>query len=324
MTDPAIPTLGFIGLGNIGAPMCWNIATKHPAGVIVHDLNPAAYAALEGTAARRAGSLADLAQAADIVFLSLPGSAQVEAVCLGPDGLAAGPRPPALIIDLSTTTVATARNVEARLREKGIAFVDAPVARTAEAARRGELSIMVGAAPDLFERVEPYLRYIGSDVTRCGGAGCGQVVKLINNALVFEHTAALAEMMVLGQRAGVDPALLLDALSKGSGDSFVLRNHGMKAMLPRQFPAGGFPPEYALKDISYVLDLAQDTRSSTAFVELAHRYYDAAARKGFGRRYFPTIIEMLDQSIGPVLDAQAPGGPAGAPARPAPGNPGHV
>src|SRR5690606_10050349 len=123
-----------------------------------------------------------------------------------------------------------------------------------------------------------------------------------NNALVFEHTAALAEAMVLGERAGVAPALLLDALSKGSGDSFVLRNHGMKAMLPRKFPVGGFPPEYALKDIRYVMDLAQDTSTSTAFVHLAYRYYDAMVKKGLGGRYFPAIIDLLDQSVGPIFE----------------------
>lgn len=297
MNHPSVPTLGFVGLGNIGAPMCMNIALKHPGEVIVYDMNPAAFGAFKDTKARFASSLADLAALADVVFMSLPGSAQVEAVCLGENGLAAGEGRPSLIVDLSTTTVATARRVAERLAKFDIAFVDAPVARTAEAARRGELSIMVGASSARFEQVLPYLRYMGSDVTRCGEVGCGQVVKLINNALVFEHTAALAEMMVLGERAGVEPALLLDALSKGSGDSFVLRNHGTKAMLPRTFPVGGFPPEYALKDISYVLDLAQDTGTTTAFVDLAHRYYETAAKHGLGGRYFPTVIEVVDRNI---------------------------
>src|SRR5262249_26105355 len=92
-------------------------------------------------------------------------------------------------------------------------------------------------------RIEPLLRYIGSDVTHCGAIGCGQVVKLINNTLVFEHVVALAEMMVVAERAGVAPDILLQAVPRGSGDSFVLRNHGMKAMLPRSFPERSFPPE---------------------------------------------------------------------------------
>lgn len=300
MTVQSLPVLGFVGLGNIGGPMAWNLAGKHAGGFIAFDANPAAYAVLDGTRARRVASLAELAQQADAVFLSLPGSAQVEAVCLGPDGLAragGGARRLATIVDLSTCTVAMARSVAARLAAHGIAFADAPVARTAEAARRGELSIMVGADTALFERIAPWLRHMGSDVTRCGEVGCGQVVKLVNNALVFEHTAALAEMMVLGQRAGVDPALLLDAVSKGSGDSFVLRNHGRKAMLPRVFPQGGFPPEYALKDIDYVMELAAQTGTATAFTGLARRYYAAAAAHGYGGRYFPTVIEVVERNL---------------------------
>ncbi|HMS81269.1 MAG TPA: NAD(P)-binding domain-containing protein, partial [Burkholderiaceae bacterium] len=203
------PAIGFVGLGNIGGPMARNMAAKHAGEVLAFDVSPAAFSSLDGTKARRAGSLAELAAHADVVFTSLPGSPQVEAVCIGPDGLlAAAGRRATTVVDLSTTTVATARAVGARLAGAGIAFADAPVARTVEAARRGELSIMVGADPGVFARIEPLLRYVGSDVALCGGVGCGQVVKLVNNALVFEQTAAVAEMMVLGQRAGVDPALI--------------------------------------------------------------------------------------------------------------------
>jgi 3-hydroxyisobutyrate dehydrogenase-like beta-hydroxyacid dehydrogenase len=300
MTHDNTPVIGFVGVGNIGGPMCRNMALKHPGDVIVYDRNPSAFQVLEGTKARLAASLGEVAAEADVVFLSLPGGPQVEAVCLGEGGLVSGSRKPSVVVDLSTTTVATARSVAAALAALGVAFADAPVARTREAAQRGELSIMVGADEALFGRIEPWLRYIGSDVTHCGGVGCGQAVKLINNALVFENTVALAEMMVLGQRAGVEPSLLLDALSKGSGDSFVLRSHGRKAMLPRQFPVGGFPPEYALKDISYVLELAAQTGVSARVPELARRYYAAAAENGLGGRYFPVVIEVVDRNIDPA------------------------
>ena len=291
------PVVGFVGMGAIGAPMCRNLALKHGGELWAFDLNPSAWAALDGTPARRADSLAQLAGACDIVFLSLPGGPQVEQVCLGPGGLAEGPRRPALVVDLSTTTVATARSVAARLATHAVGFADAPVARTREAAQRGELSIMVGADAEVFARIEPLLRHLGSDITHCGGVGCGQVVKLINNALVFEHTAALAEMMVLGERAGVSPATLLEAVSKGSGDSFVLRNHARKAMLPRTFPAQGFPPEYALKDIGYVLELAQHTGTRTPLTQLAQRYYETAVEQGLGGRYFPVVIELVARDV---------------------------
>jgi 3-hydroxyisobutyrate dehydrogenase-like beta-hydroxyacid dehydrogenase len=297
MSEKAVLVIGFVGLGVMGGPMCRNVALKHSGDVVAFDLNSAAFAALEGTKARRAQTLEELAQQADIVFLSLPGGEQVEQVCLGPQGLTSVAQLPSVIVDLSTTTVASARSLAERLSSKGVAFADAPVARTREAAQRGELSVMVGADAALFARVEPLLRYMGSDVTHCGGVGCGQVVKLINNALVFENTVAIAEMMVVGERAGVAPAVLLDAVSKGSGDSFALRNHARKAMMPRQFPEKSFPPEYVLKDISYVLELAEQVGVSAHITQLAKRYYAATASNGWSGRYYPAVIEVVDRDI---------------------------
>ena len=297
MSEKTPPVIGFVGLGVMGGPMCRNVALKHSGEVIAFDMNPVAFAALEGTRARRAQTLAEVAQRADVVFLSLPGGQQVEQVYIGAQGLASVTPVPSVIVDLSTTSVAVARAVAERLASQGVAFADAPVARTREAAQRGELSIMVGADEALYARIEPWLRYMGSDVTRCGGVGCGQVVKLINNALLFENTVAIAEMMVVGERAGVPASVLLDAVSKGSGDSFALRNHARKAMLPRQFPEKSFPPEYVLKDISYVLELAAQVDVSAHFTELAQRYYAAAAANGWSGRYFPAVIEVVDRNI---------------------------
>jgi 3-hydroxyisobutyrate dehydrogenase-like beta-hydroxyacid dehydrogenase len=281
----------------MGGPMCRNIALKHSGDVVAFDMNPAAFAALEGTKARRARTLTEVAEQADIVFMSLPGGQQVEQVCLGPQGLTSTARLPSVIVDLSTTTVAVARLVAERLAAKGVAFADAPVARTREAAQRGELSIMVGAGDALYSRIEPLLRFMGSDITHCGAVGCGQVVKLVNNALVFENTVAIAEMMVIGERAGVAPAVLLEAVSKGSGDSFALRNHARKAMLPRQFPEKSFPPEYVLKDISYVLELAGEVGVAAHVTQLAQRYYAATASGGWSGRYYPAVIEVVDRNI---------------------------
>ncbi|MBR0782166.1 NAD(P)-dependent oxidoreductase [Bradyrhizobium iriomotense] len=288
----AAKTIGFIGLGVMGGPMCRNMAKKHAGRVLMFDRDAAAVAALSDTKAEAAASLEALAAAADVIFLSLPGGPQVEAVA---STIAQAARPGTTIVDLSTTPVSLARSVSDRLKAKGFAFADAPVARTREAAQRGELSIMVGAEAVVFAQIKPLLDYIGSDVTHCGEVGCGQVVKLINNALVFEHTLALAEMMVVGERAGVKPETLLSAVSKGSGDSFVLRNHGTKAMLPRNFPEKAFPPEYVLKDLDYVLQLAADTGTRPGVAELARRYYDAACRHGLSGRYFPGVIEFIEK-----------------------------
>lgn len=307
MANKQVPVIGFVGLGVMGGPMCRNMALKHEGDVIAFDMQSAAFELLADTRASRAGSLAEVAAAADIVFLSLPGGAQVEQVCLGENGLTCGERRPAVIVDLSTTTVDTARSVAEQLAERGVAFADAPVARTREAAQRGELSIMVGADEELFQRLDPLLHYIGSDVTHCGDVGCGQVVKLVNNALVFENTMALAEMMVVGERAGVQPAVLLDAVSKGSGDSFALRNHGRKSMLPRNFPEKSFPPEYALKDLGYLLELAARVGVSAHVAQLAERYYAATASHGWAGRYYPAVIEVVDRNISLEADSEKRG-----------------
>lgn len=284
-------TIGFIGLGVMGGPMCRNIAVKHPGRVLCFDLSEDAVAALSDTKAERMDSVEALAKEADIICLSLPGGPQVQKVA-GMIGPVAGTGK--ILVDLSTTTVSSARETADMLEPHGVDFVDAPVARTREAAQQGKLSIMVGGKPANYERVRPVLDYMASDVTHGGDVGAGQVLKLVNNMLVFANTVALAEMIVLGERAGVEADTLLDAVSKGSGDSFVLRNHGKKAMAPREFPEKSFPAEYVLKDISYVFDLADQTGTCIPAADQARAYYQAAVEKGFGSKYFPSVIQLVE------------------------------
>ena len=135
---------------------------------------------------------------------------------------------------------------------------------------------------------------MGSDVTLCGEVGCGQVVKLINNTLLFEQVAAIAEMMVVAERAGVGAAKLIEAVGLGSGNSFALQNHGAKAMAPRAFPEKAFPSTYALKDLGYTLELAEQMGVDAKVGRLAARYYQAAIDAGIGEQYFPAIIRLVD------------------------------
>lgn len=291
-----VPTLGFIGLGVMGGPMCRNVVRKHAAPVYAFDMSTAAIEDVRQAGGRVAASVGDVARAADVVFLSLPGGKQVHEVCLGDGGLASAGRAGLIVVDLSTTSVAEARSAGEKLAEKQILFVDAPVARTRQAAHDGTLSIMVGADEALFARIEPLLSYMGSDVTRCGGIGCGQVVKLINNTLVFEHVAALAEMMVVAERAGVARETLANAVTKGSGDSFVLRNHGMKAMVPGNFPDKAFPSTYVLKDLGYAIELAQSMGVEPRLPRSAEQYYRDAIAQGLGEKYFPAIVDVIAKS----------------------------
>ena len=168
-------------------------------------------------------------------------------------------RPGQIVVDLGTSPVDSTRALAAEFAQRGATFIDAPVARTRAAAEAGTLAVMVGSDAQVFERVRPLIATFASDITHCGPVGCGQVVKILNNMVLFETVVAISEAKAIGERAGVDPALLFHALSKGSADSFALRNHGLKAVLPGEFPERAFSVEYARKDLAYALQLASET-----------------------------------------------------------------
>ena len=150
-------TLGFVGLGVMGEHMCRNLARKSGARVVGFDTRPGPLDALAGDGVEQAAGIADVAARADTVFLCLPGEPQVRAACLGPGGLVGAVRSGQTVVDMSTAPVALARELAAAFAAKGVAFADAPVARTAQAARDGTLSIMVGGEASVFERLRPYL-----------------------------------------------------------------------------------------------------------------------------------------------------------------------
>lgn len=288
-----IEALGFIGLGTMGEPMCANLARKSGLPVHAADRRPEPLRRLAADGVSTCSGIAELARRADLVFLSLPSGREVEEVCLGPDGILAASGRVRAVVDCGTSPLALTRRLAAQFAEVGIDFADAPVARTREAARQGRLSIMVGASPALFERLRPYLAAMGTDISWCGPVGSGQVVKILNNMVLFEIVGALAEALAIGKRAGVEEKLLLETLAKGSADSFALRNHAMKAMLPRHFPENAFSAEYALKDLGYALELAQDGGVAAAGAEVARTRLVEAIRRGDGQKYWPVLFKAI-------------------------------
>ncbi|HEX5796727.1 MAG TPA: NAD-binding protein, partial [Geminicoccaceae bacterium] len=198
-----------------------------------------------------------------------------------------------VLVDLGTAPVELTRALAARFAAQGIGYADAPVARTRLAALRGELSATVGAAPATFARIEPVLRCFASEVLHCGDVGAGQVAKLINNMVLFEAGAALAEALAIGRRSGIAPETLLTALTQGSADSFAARNHGLKAMLPGTYPLRAFSTRYALKDLDYALELADAAGVDAAGARVVRERFAAAIRGGDGDRYWPVIAEHV-------------------------------
>lgn len=287
------PVLAYIGLGAMGGRICANMTRKHDGEMHVFDQNTTSVDAAVAAGAKAAASLKDIAELADIIFLCLPGGKEVEAVILGEDGLLQHGRAGQTIVDMSTCPVGIARKAASALAEAGINLADAPVARTLAAAETGSLSIMVGGEESIYQRILPYLQFAGSDITHCGGVGTGQAVKIINNMLLIQQVVAVAQAFTMGERAGLDPKLLAETLSMGSGDSFALRNHGMKAMLADNFPINQFGTDYAIKDISYALDLAADMNVSVPAAELAREMLSRTSEAGHGAEYFPVLYKMI-------------------------------
>jgi 3-hydroxyisobutyrate dehydrogenase-like beta-hydroxyacid dehydrogenase len=288
--------IGFAGLGVMGEPICRNLARKSGLPVQGFDADPAPLQRLKADAVQTAPTVAALMANSDVVFLSLPSGEVVRQLAHGPAGLLAGARAGQVVVDLGTSSVATTRALAAEFAAKGVVFVDAPVARTRAAAQAGTLSVMVGADADTFGRVHDLLATFATDIALCGPVGCGQVVKILNNMVLFETVVAISEAKAIGERAGVDPKLLFDALSKGSADSFALRNHGLKAVLPGEFPERAFSVRYARKDLAYALELAAAAGVDARAARTVDGWFAQAIEAGLGEQYHPVISTLIDAS----------------------------
>src|SRR6185312_543144 len=291
----AKPSIGFIGLGVMGEPMCRHLVQKSGLPVVVHDINAEPVARLEALGARNGGSVAEVAKA-DIIFISVPSGAHLQKVCEGQGGLLESVGGGKLVVDLSTSPLKLTRTLAASFNAKGVDYADAPVARTRAAAESGTLAITVGATPQIFAKVEPLLRHFAAEVTHCGNVGSGQVVKILNNMVVVGTVTALCEAAAIAETAGIKTQALFEAFSKGSADSFALRNHGFKAVAARQFPERTFSTEYMLKDISYALEMAEDADVDAQEAKLGAGLLQRAVDQGLGAEYWPTIIKVIEPS----------------------------
>ena len=289
-----IDTLGFIGLGVMGEPMCANLLAKSGRPVCGTDIKRAPVERLAARGLKACTGIAEVAAGADVIFLSLPSGREVATVCLGAGGIADAGGRVHTVVDMSTSPPKLMRELGEKLAADGLTFVDAPVARTRQAAHDGTLSIMVGGPADACEALRPYLSCMGTEVTHCGGHGAGQVVKILNNMVLFMTGQALAEALTIARRAGVDGKLLFEVMSKGSSDSFALRNHGLKAMVPGVFPADAFPVDYAIKDISLALDLAALGGVEAKGAHTAHALLESAKRAGFTAEYWPVVAKVVE------------------------------
>ncbi len=201
--------LGFIGVGNIGTPMCRHLMEAGHE-VLVYDVHASNLARMVSLGAEAAASPRAVAQACNVVFSSLPGPREIEQVALGADGIIAAARPRLIYVDLSINAPSVAQRICATLAAQGVTMLDAPVSGGVVGAERGTLAIMVGGDAQAFATCKPLLQHIGAQVFHVGAIGSGYVVKLVNNMLAFVNATAAYEGMLLGVKAGVDPQMIYD------------------------------------------------------------------------------------------------------------------
>ncbi|MEZ5931241.1 MAG: NAD(P)-dependent oxidoreductase [Alphaproteobacteria bacterium] len=293
MSPKTIQRLGFIGLGVMGEPMCRNLINAGRWRVTAYDRQPEPLARLQGHGARAAASPKALIETVDLVITCLPGGREVRELFLGPERLIDHLDKGQILIDMSTSPPSLMRELAEATTARGALFADAPIARTRQAAADGTLAIMVGAEPALFDVIEPVLAAMGSDVMHCGAPGAGQVIKIMNNMVLFQTVQALAEAITLAEGAGVDGKVLFETMTKGSGDSFALRNHGMKSLLPETYPERAFSVRYAAKDLAYALEMAGEQGVVASGAESVAKRFEQAIAAGHGDAYFPVIRKLI-------------------------------
>jgi len=288
--------VGFIGVGNMGGPMCRNIIRNTNHDVVVFDLNPAAIAACTALGATAATSIAQVAATCDVVFTSLPMPRNVEDVTLGPDGIAANARPGTAYIDLSTNAPATARKVNDGMRAKGIAMLEAPVSGGTSRATDGTIVIMVGGDAQTFDAQLPLLKSFSGEVVHVGDIGMGSVAKLVNNMLAFCNAAAAAEALMIGAMAGIDLRKLQQVISNASGNSSAFRNISEKAF-KGEFGAT-FALDLAHKDLRLALELADELGVPGMIAPQVMNLMRMARAKGMGTDDSSSVIRVYEEALG--------------------------
>ncbi len=233
--------------------------------------------ALGGT---EAASPADAARNADIVVTCVSDTPDVEAVVFGPDGVADGLAAGSLLVDCSTISPSATTAFAARLRERGIGMVDAPVSGGSEGAKKGTLTIFVGGEAADVERARPVLAAMGSTITHFGPPGSGQAVKAVNQVVIAGTYLGVAEGMILAMKAGLDPEAVAGALGGGVAKSWILENRSGK-MIRNDYPLG-FRTSLHLKDLAIALDLARSTGTTLPVASLAAQLEAGLVARGYG------------------------------------------
>src|SRR5437763_2390032 len=290
-------TMGFIGLGNMGAPMAANLL-KAGHQVIGYDVVASARTALAEKGGRAAASAAEAAAAGDIVITMLPAGPQVRQVYLGSDGVIARARPNALLIDCSTIDVETARAVAGTAGDSQLLMLDAPVSGGVIGAEAGTLTFMVGGEAAEFARAEPILQSMGKTIVHAGPSGSGQTAKICNNMILAASMIAVCEGFALAEKLGLPAQTLFDICSKSTSQCWAMTGYcpvpgPVSAAPSNRGYAAGFTAANMLKDLRLAQQAAGATAPATPLGAAAANLYQLYVDGGAGGLDFSGIMQLL-------------------------------
>ena len=292
-----MPSVAFLGLGAIGAPMARHLAAPEFT-LAVWNRTPAKAAAFAAQhKVRHAATPADAARGADVVITCLPTSREVESLLDGPDGLLAGMARGATLVDCTSGDPSTSRRIAGRLAEQGIGFLDAPVSGGVAGAEIGTLTVMVGGDAALLERTMPFLETFGEKIVHCGPVGAGHALKAVNQAMLAVHIWSLGEGMVALARAGVSPAVALEVINASSGRSNVSMNLFPQRVLTRAFPRT-FRLALLDKDIGIAAQALRDLKVPSPLIQLTNELISAAHRELGEEADHVEAVKVIERQAG--------------------------
>ncbi len=290
------PKIGVVGCGRMGTKMAENLI-KAGYDLTVYDIMPTGVDILVGLGAKKADSPKAVASQVDVILTSLPGPPEVEDAYLGANGILAGAKKGALLLDTTSVDPSTSQKVAKAAQEKGVRFMDSPVSGGVIGAQNATLTIMVGGDAKDFEEAMPIFQSIGKNITNVGKVGAGSVVKIINQLFVGVLSAAVAEGMMLGSKWGVDPELLYNTISTGFAGSTILTRHVTNFILSGNYEPG-FTINLLSKDVWLGLTLGREQSVPLDVTAAASQVLERAKAHGLGGKDMAATMQLMEELVG--------------------------
>lgn len=295
-------SVGFVGLGTMGAPMAHNLL-KAGHELVFFTRRDTVAAEFTSAGARRVASPAEVARQAEFIITIVTADAEVREVALGTSGVIAGAAPRKMLIDMSTIGPDTAREVSSHLREAGMCMLDAPVSGGPWGAKAGTLTIMVGGERADFERAMSVLQAMGEKIFHIGPSGAGQTAKLVNQMIAGSMMTLIGEGFALARAAGIDLAQLADVIAVSSASSGLFEARGKKFILADQY-VPGFTTELMRKDVGLALEMGRQLNVPLPVAAAAYQLYTAALAAGLAAEDFAAVAKIAARDAGVKLVAE--------------------